>query len=285
MHSCLYEGTVRHTRLRPVRHAFRYSLFMVYLDLAECDALFGRRGLWSQRWPALARFRRSDHLGDPHRPLDECVRELVEARLGWRPCGPIRLLTHLRYGGVLMNPISLYYCFDDSGDHVEGVVADVTNTPWNERHQYVLDLRGQAASRGYGTRSDKTFHVSPFMQMDLQYRWRLSAPRERLAVSIEAHRPGEDPSPIFSAALELRRVPLNRWQCARVLMRYPLMTWQVYAAIYWQALRLWCRGVPPVPHPKHTAPSPQEAPTVPRDFEPAQSASDPVSLPMQESSR
>lgn len=243
--SCLYEGEVRHRRFRPAAHAFQYRLFLACLDLDEVDSLLGRRGLWSIRRPALARFCRADHLGDPARPLADCVRELVETRTGWRPSGPIRLLTHLRYFGYLINPVSFYYCYDASGERVEAVVAEVNNTPWNERHCYVLDLRGQSSPR-FKARHPKTFHVSPFLSLQMGYRWSLTAPGERLAVRIVNEDSLGKP---FEATLVLRRRPFTAWQRCRALLRYPFMTIQVVAAIYWQALRLWWKGVPYVPHP------------------------------------
>lgn len=140
MRSCFYEGHVVHRRFDPVEHSFRYRLFMVYADLAEIDDVFGRRGFWSTHWPAIARFRRADYLGDPSRPLYDCVTDLVLEHTGKRPAGPIRLLTNFRYFGFRMNPVSFYYCFDATGEEVETVVAEVSNTPWNERHCYVLNL-------------------------------------------------------------------------------------------------------------------------------------------------
>src|SRR5512147_1165020 len=121
MQSCIYEGQVSHVRATPVAHTFRYRLFMVYLDLDELPRVFAGRWFWSTRRRALARFRREDHLGDPLRPLDACVRDLVERETGRRPEGPIRLLTHLAYYGYCFNPVSFYYCFDAAGAAVECV--------------------------------------------------------------------------------------------------------------------------------------------------------------------
>jgi DUF1365 family protein len=248
MKSALYAGRVRHRRYSPVPHGFSYAIFQVYLDLAELDTVFQGRWLWSASRPAVARFRRSDHLGDPSTPLDVAVRDLVEASGRPRPDGPIRLLTHLRYFGYVMNPVSFYYCFDADDTRVRTIVAEVNNTPWGERHCYILAVGdGGRVSR---VESRKAFHVSPFMSMDMSYAWRLSAPGDRLSVHMTNLAAGER---VFDATLTLSRVPMTGWHLARVLAAYPLMTAKVIAAIYWQALRLWWKGVPSHPHPRYAA--------------------------------
>lgn len=243
-------GVERSTgRPADVFHSLRYRLFLVYVDLAELPALFGRRGIWSTRWPALAWFRRADYLGAAAEPLEQAVRRLVRERLGWSPSGPIRLLTSFRYAGFRMNPVSFYYCFDESGEQLETLIAEVTNTPWDERHHYVLDLReaarGDLAAR-WSARNDKEFHVSPFFDLAMEYYWRVTVPREKLLVHIENHAADGKP---FDATLLARRQPLTRWNLARVLLQYPLLTMKVAAGIYWHALQLWWKGVPYVPHP------------------------------------
>lgn len=251
MESCLYEGHVHHRRFTPVEHAFSFPLFMLYLDLDELPRVFDGRWLWSDRRPALARFRREDYLqgaGDPERDLALCARDLVEARLGRRPRGPVRLLTHLRYLGYIFNPLSVYYCFGEGARGVEAVVADVTNTPWKQRHRYVL--------AGDGERSVKDFHVSPFMDMDQVYHWSLPEPGRNLALGIESRRPAGER--LFAARLSLRRVEISGRALGRVLVRYPLMTAQVVAGIYWQAWRLRRKGVPTFPRPAEPRQTPLE---------------------------
>jgi len=245
--SCLYDGHVIHRRKVPVEHDFRFPLFMVYLDLSELDVVFDGRWMWSTRRPAFARFDRRDHIGNPDVDLDECVREIVEQRTGSRPRGPIGLLTHLRYTGYLMNPVSFYYCWDEVGDKLEAVVADVTNTPWNERHTYVLEPSAQSPP-GLRAATAKDFHVSPFMQMDISHRWTLAPPGQKLAARIENLEPGGER--IFDAVLSLDRREINAVSLARALVVHPFMTAQTTAAIYWQALRLYLKRAPFYPHPE-----------------------------------
>ena len=243
--SCLYVGRVRHRRFRPVAHAFEFPLFMVYLDLAELDEVFRGRWLWSARRTALARFRREDHLGDPRVPLADAVRALVAERTGRRPEGAIRLLTHLRYAGFGFNPVSFYYCHDAAG-RLEAIVADVSNTPWNERHRYVL-AADRSGARRQRFATSKDFHVSPFMGMDLDYGWTFHAPGERLAVRIENRE--RDGRVLFDAVLALRRREISGASLGFALVRFPLLTLQVIAAIYWQAFRLHRKGAPTFAHP------------------------------------
>lgn len=247
--SCLYEGWVAHRRFAPRRHDFRYALHMLLLDLGELDTVFQDRWLWSTRRAAPVRWRREDYLGDPAVPLDESVRSLVAKSTGSRPDGPVRLLTNPRYFGYGFNPVSFYYCWNAGGSALEAIVAEVSNTPWGERHPYVLDLRTADRTSPIGLRSQfrKAFHVSPFMPMDIDYDWRFSVPGKSLVVHMENWREGER---MFDATLTMQRRPIGGASLASVLARRPFMTAKVVAGIHWQAARLWLKRIPFHEHPQ-----------------------------------
>lgn len=272
--SCLYEGWIRHRRHTPIEHEFRYRIFMAYLDLGELPEALDASPLWSARRPAPAWFRRADYLGDPDVPLADAARDEVGAQTGERPSGPVRVLTHLRYFGHVFNPVSFYYCYDARGEHVDAVLAEVTNTPWGERHRYVLRPTEGTPDAGEPLRArfPKAFHVSPFMGLDLDYEWRIVEPGERLLVHIE--NTGER-GRVFDATLSMRRRELSGAALNRALVRYPAMTLKVVGGIYFEALRLRLKGARWHDHPpgghraEPAAPAQREAePAAPVQREP-----------------
>ena len=229
---------------------------MLYVDLDEVDGLFERRWLWSHNRRNVAEFRRSDYFGDPATRIDDAVRDRVETDSGARPLGPIRLLTHLRYFGHCFNPVSFYYCYAEDGATLVAILAEITNTPWKERHAYVLPVTA-AEQRGsvLSWQFDKAFHVSPFLPMRCRYDWRFTAPGDTLRVHMDVRqtRATEPLESTFDATLVLERCEFNATNLARVLLWHPLMTVKVVAAIHWQALRLWLRGNPVYDHPPETS--------------------------------
>lgn len=251
--SCLYVGHIQHRRHVPKRNSFRYRIYMTFLDLDELPTLFDRFWLWSARRPALAWFSRKDFHGDATRSLSEAIRDTVAHHTGHRPGGPIRLLTHLRYFGYSFNPVSFYYVYDATDTKVEVIVAEITNTPWKQRHCYVLDTCNSALVAAdapnyshWQWHFDKQFHVSPFMPMNMRYDWRFSAPGEFLHVHMINR---QEEVSYFDATLTLERQPISSLTLARALLSVPIISLKVITLIHWQALKLLLKRVPVYTHP------------------------------------
>ena len=256
MHSCLYVGRVAHVRREPVIHRFRYPLAMAYLDLDEAE-----QTLRASRIANTARFGPASFCVAYHAPglaavrtatdLANAIRDAVAAHGIPRPAGPVRLLTQLRQWGLYFSPLNLYFCYAAGGARVAAVVAEVSNTPWNQRRHYVLAAPASDDAATLRCRHAKDFHVSPFMGMQAEYHWRTTLPGEQLQVCIRSHPTSTPsaPSAPFTAAMTLRR---RRWSDANLLRlasRFPASSLRVLAAIYWQALRLWIKRCPYSPPP------------------------------------
>lgn len=241
--TALYRGRVSHARTTPRPHAFSYDTCMLALDLDD---------LGEQRWMpvfgiervAPLSFRRRDYRGDPSRSLRQAIEDDVERALGFRPAGPIVLLTHVRVLGFVFNPVSFYFCHDEPGGRLVAVVAEITNTPWGERHAYVLAAQDGSVEASF----PKTFHVSPFMPMEQLYRWRISPLADGVTIEMSNIEQGES---VFVARLAMKRVAMTRTQLAKAAFAIPFIGLNVVFRIYWQALRLALKGTPFFAHPKH----------------------------------
>lgn len=248
MNSQLYLGWVRHRRYLPKAHAFRYPVFMTWLDLDEITAVFSLSRLWSIGRFNWVSFWRADYLGSPVQDLKAALVDRLQAETGSDFVGRICLLTHLRFLGYGFNPVSFYFCYPEGSEQPRYIIAEITNTPWDERFAYVLDTQ-QSASQGRHWRFDfpKAFHVSPFMPMDLDYCWQFSLRDEHLTIHMQLFK-----SHIcqFDATLQLKAEALTPKSMTRIPLRFPFMTLKVVLGIYWQALRLWLKGIPFFSHPQ-----------------------------------
>lgn len=262
--SCLYEGTLDHARLGAVPHAFSTSVAMAWLALEELPGALDGHPLWSARRAAPMRYRREDFHGPAGVPLDDAVRDTVAEATGRRPEGPIRLLAHLRTWGWSFNPIAFYMVLSPDRRRVDTLLAEVTNTPWHERHAYVLPI--DAPDHRLGTRFPKALHVSPFLDMDLDHAISFTAPgADDVTICMDDWRGDEK---VFAATLRLHRRPLDRPTMGDILRRHPVPAQRVSAGIYREALKLRAKGAPFRRHPKHEPPTdppvPSTAPAVAR---------------------
>lgn len=255
MKSCLYVGTVHHRRSVPSHHAFRYPLFLTYLDLDELDSVFAQSPWWSINRCNLVNFKRQDFIGPHSMSVKEAVVNTLKQHGVEGFNGQVRMLASLRYFGFCFNPVTFYFCFREGEDEATYLIAEVHNTPWNEKHVYVLSFHSHTeltmpcmnSEAGRNTfEFAKEFHVSPFNPMSMQYKWSVQQPGKTLQVHIGAHHNAEK---WFSASLLLNREPLTSRSMAGILIRFPLMTLKVFAGIYWQAFRLWIKRTPIFDHP------------------------------------
>jgi uncharacterized protein len=255
LHSQWLEGTIRHRRKTPVRHEFSYSTGMLALDLREWPSITHISRLFSlERFNWLSLYRR-DYFRPETDNLLQAVSDQVQQATGWRPDGAVQLITHPRYFGYVFNPVSFYFCYHagDRPDHgavPRVIMAQITNTPWKDRHVYCLETTGaEPTSAGWRTERfdfSKRFHVSPFNPMDQHYQWTFSfrGPELRIHMGVK-----QDERKHFDATLVVRRTPLDRKELHRSLRQFPLEALKVVGGIYWHALKLKLKGVPFFTHP------------------------------------
>jgi hypothetical protein len=246
-HSAIYSGWVRHRRYFPRAHHFRYRGFQLYLDLDELESGKLPWCLSREAFNVIS-FRRRDFFAPEIPSLKQAVRARMQELTGSAPAGAIRLLGHLRYFGHCFNPVVFYYGFD-AGDRLTHIMAEITNTPWGERHQYAFELaKCEQHGSAWHMPFDKAFHVSPFLPMGLNYDWRFAAPGDAIRIHMDVRVP--DGRKQFDASFVLdSKKDFRTGNLLGACARFPFATLAVVWRIYWHALRLKLKGVPFFDHP------------------------------------
>lgn len=261
--SCIYEGLIRHRRNDPVHHQFDFRSFLLMIDLDEVDSVFESFWLWSTDSFSFARFNADEHLKEflPITDLRGRVDAVLEQNDFQVEVGPVKILTQLSYLGFAMNPISIFYCYDLAGEQVVAVIAEVNNTPWGEQHLYFIPSEDRTCEREsepkkrstlFSGEIAKSFHVSPFMPLNMSYRMAFSHPTDRLAVKIENYSNANCDSQskrMLDVSMVMKRKPMTRWNLSLMLIKFPLISFRIFGGIYLNALRLYLKKVPFFPHP------------------------------------
>lgn len=256
LESAIYQGFVRHRRFTPKAHAFQYSVMMILLKLDEVERIKKRCWQFGEKRFHWARMRREDYIGQANEPIAVSVKNKIAELLNSKeyPEGEVFLLGQLRYLGLYFSPLNLYYLRQQG--HFRYMLAEVSNTPWNQRHYYLVDLDNIQPH-------DKAFHVSPFNPMQQRYHWQIKPPlasngKSMLHLESYDNSNTQNPEKVFDATMVLKRTELNQRELSRVLMKTPIQTANIVMGIYWQALKLFLKRVPLHTHPDKKSPTPKK---------------------------
>lgn len=239
LNSAIYQGSTYHKRFKPKVHTFTYPIYFLWLDLDEIPLLHQNIKHFSNKKWSIASFNEADY-----QPADLMHNHKFESRLKQNilnkayslgetaQIDQVFLLGQIRTWGLYFSPVNFYYLYQQG--QLISILAQVSNTPWNEKHFYLVPFQENTYT------CDKTFHVSPFNNLEMQYAWKTSDPNQDLHLQIDNIKDGK----LFHAGISLKRQPLTNKNFNRLLIKFPWMCVKTIFAIYWQAVKLWLKGIP-----------------------------------------
>jgi DUF1365 family protein len=242
--SKIYVGNIHHRRLSPKKHSFNYALYMLALDPGEMEKRHSPSWLFGFSTFHPLKFNEKDYLKSEPGTLNQRIKNKVTALAGDIDISRIIMLVQVRSFGIYFSPANFYFCYDKN-ENCTYMLAEVSNTPWNERHYYLVNLHHNAEKV-----SKKSFQVSPFMDLDMSYFWHVKPPsndNEKLVINIENKHEDLQSGKInklFDVSLLLHKKEFTAKRLLAVWCQLPVMTIKIVFSIYWQALRLFIKGIP-----------------------------------------
>lgn len=252
MESAIYQGDIFHQRVTPTQHSFTYSMSLFWLKLNELPYLSDSLKGFSAQKRGLLNFRYTDYF--VHKPASDSETFIRNAKdkmqeLGANAAldGDLFFLGQIRGLGVFFSPVNFYFHRPQGSTQFDYMLAEVSNTPWNQRHYYLVNMDEQADTQ-------KAFHVSPFNPIDMTYKWKVQQPNKLLRLALSCHQDTRH----FTAAIAMQKQPLNQTTLNRLMLRMPSTALFSLLGIYWQALKLFIKGTPVYGHPGNVQPHAQE---------------------------
>lgn len=260
LNNALVKGWVRHRRYKPKKHQFEYNMTWTLLDLDKVEEQFKESEFWSIERANIISYRQADfHQSDndknyrrtPPEVTKQNITHSIKKEKGKDFNGRIFMMAHLRNYGYNFNSVCFYYCYDQS-DNLQFIVSEITNTPWGERHSYIFDCEADNSSNRRSLKQfkfNKEFHVSPFITMDMHYRWTFMVAPDSLRVHMVIY--SAEGEKYFDTTFTAKLLPLNKKAMRDYAFKHALQPQKMSFLIYWQALKLWLKRFKVYDHPKH----------------------------------